>query len=251
MPEPTTNTTVMAERPPRLSPLHATHQELGASFVSRAGWEVPQTYTSPEEAAAIREQVGLADLSSLGKLLVRGEAAAEALRDAFGVSPVDTGHTVQFTIEDQTQSARDGSYLARLTIDEFLLITSPGAEGAAARQVKDGRVARGLFLTVVDQTSGLAGLTVVGPRGWDVLSKLCAFPLSLRDFPNRRVVQTSLAKVHSIIMRNDFGALPAYELYFERPYAEYLWNSITDAGNEFGIMPIGWVTLMDVETRFL
>ena len=252
MPELTTNTTGLAKRPPRLSPLHATHQELGASFVSRAGWEVPQAYTSPEEeAAAIREQVGLADLSSLGKLLLRGAAAAEILHGAFGVSWVDTGYVAGFATEDQTQSALDRSYLARLTADEFLLITSPGAEGAAARQIKGGRAARGLFLTVVDQTSGLAGLAVVGSSGWYVLSKLCAFPLRPRDFPNHRVVQSSLAKVHTVIVRNNIGALPAYELYFERPYAEYLWNSIIDAGNEYRIMPIGWEALMDIDTRFL
>lgn len=252
MPEPTKNTPYLSERPPRLSPLHATHQQLGASFVGRAGWEVPQAYTSAAaEATAIREQVGLVDLSSLGKLLVRGEAAADVLRGSFSVSSVDTGHVVGFATEDQTQSAPDTGYLARLTADEFLLITSPGAEGAAARQIKEGHTARGLFLTVEDQTSGLAGLAVVGPSGCEVLSKLCAFSLGLRDFPNHRVVQSSLAKVHSIIVRNDIGALPAYELYFERPYAGYLWHSITDAGTQYGLIPMGWAALTDIETRFL
>jgi heterotetrameric sarcosine oxidase gamma subunit len=241
--EPTTTGSPAADGPPRLSALHYTHEKLGARFVSRAGWQVPQTYTSPEdEAGAIREGVGVADLSSRGKLLVRGDADAtlELLGDAFGVGSVEVGHTARIAVEGQADSPWDRSYLARLVADEFLLFTPPGAESEVARRVEEERAADDLFLTVVDGTSGLAGLAVVGPAGREILSKLCALPLNARDFPNQRVAQGSLAKAHAIFVRNDVEALPAFELYVERPYGEYVWMCVMDAGREFGIIPFGW-----------
>ncbi len=227
-------------RPPRWSPLHATHQVLGAQFVSQAGWQVPKTYTSPEdEVRTIRERVGLADASSLGKLVVKGNAAPGLLAEVFDVTPAAPGHGSQAVLQEKFGPSLGSSYIARLAPDEFLIITSPGDEDNAARHIERQRAARNLFVTVVNQTSGLAGLTVAGPYSRELLGKLCAQPLSPRDFPNHRVAQNSLAMVHTIIVRNDLGNLAAFELYVERPYAEYVWASLMDAGHEFGIIPFG------------
>jgi len=54
------------------------------------------------------------------------------------------------------------------------------------------------------------------------------------------VAQTGVAQVHTTLLRHDLGDVPAFELYFERPYAEYVWNSLIDAGGEYGIVPFGW-----------
>lgn len=231
----------LSNRPNRLSPLHATHQTLGAQFVSIDGWQVPQAYTSPEgETAGGQERVGVADLSPCGKLTVRGEAARELLADVFGLAPSAPGLVSPMAAPTETGQPVRGVSVARLTPDEFLIITPPGEDQEAAQAIEERRVAGGLFVSVVNQTPGLAGLLVVGPRGRDVLSKLCALPLSPDDFPNRRVAQSSLAKVRAILVRNDVGGLPAFELYFERPYAEYVWTSLVDAGGEFGVTPFGW-----------
>lgn len=241
--EPATTESAATDGLPRLSALHAVHEKLGARFVSRAGWQVPQTYTSSQdEAASIREGVGLADLSSRGKLLVRGEPSTilELLSDTLGVGPVEVGHTAPIAAESQADSPWDRGYLARLVADEFILFTPPGAAMKIARQVKEKRAENDLFLTLVDGTSGLAGLAVVGPASREVLTKLCALPLNDRDFPNQRVAQGSLAKAHAIVVRNDVEALPAFELYVDRSLGEYVWTSIMDAGREFGIIPFGW-----------
>jgi heterotetrameric sarcosine oxidase gamma subunit len=184
----------------------------------------------------------LADLSSLGKLLVRGDADATLglLGDAFGVGLVEIGHTTPIAVEGQADSPWDWGYLARLVADEFLVFTPPGGEAGAARRIEEKHPANDLLLTVVDHTSGLAGLAVVGPACWEVLSKLCALPLNARDFPNQRVAGGSLAKAHAIFVRNDVDALPAFELYVERPYGEYVWTCVMDAGREFGIIPFAW-----------
>ena len=205
------------------------------------GWQVPQVYNSPEsEAGAVRERVGLADLSACGKLIVRGDAARDLLADGFGLAPPAPGLVSPAFAPSGTGPPAHGIHAAGLTSDEFLAITPPGEDEDAAQALEERRVDRRLFVSVVNQTSGLAGLLVAGPQARAMLRKLSALPLSADDFGDRRVAQGSLAKVHVIIMRIDFGPLPTFELYVERPYAEYVWASLMDAGEEFGITPFGW-----------
>jgi heterotetrameric sarcosine oxidase gamma subunit len=158
---------------------------------------------------------------------------------------VAPGHTLPVGIQDNPGSFLDGSYLARLTPDEFFIITPPGIEGRFARQLERECAVRGLFVTLIDQTSGIAALVVIGPNSYNVLGKLCGLPLHPDDFPDRRVAQTSLARVHTTIIRNDIVGLSAFQLYFERPYGEYVWSCILDAGRESEIIPFGWGALVN------
>ena len=232
-------------RPTRHSPLHTIHRELGAQFENHAGWQVPKVYESSQvEVTAVQERVGVVDVSAVGKLTAQGDAAQELLTFVFDAVPEAPGH-VSPTLR------KDSCYIARLTMDEFLIVTPRDVEREMLQRFDSERERHGLFVTVVDQTSGLAGLLLVGPDSRKLLSKLCALPFgpslepksfTLTDFPNHRVAQSSLAKVRILIVRNDRGDTPAFELFFERPYAEYVWESVMDAGAEFGIVPCGWET---------
>lgn len=249
--EETEQTIAVSDQPARLSPLHAKHRMLGAQFADQAGWQLPEAYTSAEnETAAVRERVGVADVSAAGKLIVKGDAAGELLAEAFGVAPASPGDVSPAALQDEAGQPVSQVYVAQLTADEFLVLAPPGAERSAAQCLKtqirsskpvlspvEGSEIRNV--TVVNQTSGLAGLVVAGPDSRELLGKLCALPFDPANFPNHHVAQSSLAKVHTVILRNDLSDLPAFELYFDRPYAEYVWESVMDAGNEFGIMPFG------------
>jgi heterotetrameric sarcosine oxidase gamma subunit len=224
----------------RLSPLHAIHRGLGAQFEYQAGWQIPKAYTSlPVEAAVLRERVGVVDVSAVSKLLVKGDEAQGLLTTMFDTVPAEPGLVSEM-------NAQDGrGYIARLTADEFLVITSPGTEGDTAQRLRTNQESH--FVTVVDQTSGLAGLLVAGPNSRELLSKLCGLSFAPADFPDRRMAQTSLAKVHALIVHADRGDLPAFELYFERPYGVYVWEAVLDAGAEFGIAPCGWEATSSLE----
>jgi len=82
------------------SPLHAVHEELGARFVDFGGWSMPVQYDSVlAEHAAVREAVGVFDVSHLGRATVSGQAATEALRHRFcnDVANLEPGRT-QYTM---------------------------------------------------------------------------------------------------------------------------------------------------------
>jgi sarcosine oxidase, subunit alpha len=220
------------DTPARLSPVHGRHTELGARFIEVAAWQVPQAYRSLEqEATTVRERVGVADLSFKGKVTVKGDGAGDLIARTFQLAHLPDGRSL---------TANNGLISLPLTADEYLLLSPPGGEDEIVRcLVQAGEPG----ITVVDLTHGLAGFFLAGADSAYVLSKICALPVEAPDFPNGHVAQSSLAKVHATIIRRDHDGLPAFEIYVERPYGEYVWDVIFDAGAELGIAPFGWQLL--------
>jgi sarcosine oxidase subunit alpha len=219
--------------PNRLSPLHHRHQTLGARFDHRGGWLIPEVYTiSGEEIAVLRENIGLIDISAWGKLLLKGVNASAVIAACVGEAPTKPGEVREIKANH--------IFIAGLTPDEFLILTPPGAEKEWETSLEAEIASQNVFISVIDLTSGLVGLSISGPKSTAVMSKLCALPFSSREFPNLRVAQSSFAQVRTAILRHDRGVLPAFELFADCSYGEYLWEAILDAGKEFALQPVGW-----------
>ena len=223
--------------PKRLSPLHNKHQTLGAHFDLRGDWLIPEVYTtSAEEAAALREGVGLIDISVWGKLILKGANTSAVIAACLGDSPAKPG-AVREIKSNQIS-------VAELTPNEFLILTPPGAEKKLATSLEAAITSQDIFVSVIDQTSGLVGISISGPMSTAVMRKLCAIPFSSKDFPNLFVAQSSFASVRATIIHHDQGTSPTFELFADCSYGEYLWETILDAGKEFGIRPVGWGALV-------
>lgn len=217
----------------RLSPLHAYHESKGARFDLRAGWLIPEVYTaSSEETAALRESVGLVDISARGKLIVKGDLAEVVIGTRWEETPKNPG--------DVSVVKPNDILIARLTMDELLILTSPGDESEIADSLEREIATRDFFVTVIVQTSSLVGLSLLGPKSVYLMRKLCALPFNPKAFPNLCVAQSSFAKTRATIIRHDRGETLAFELYADRSYGSYLWDAIMDAGREFSIQPVGW-----------
>lgn len=224
--------------PTKLTPLYTTAKALHAEFVEPGGWRLAKWYTKLEqELATARERVGLADVSAHGKLMIEGAAALEALKAAFGAGPDDIGGHV----------AVSAGGLYRLRPDVFYLSTRPGGEAEAHTQLETAITAHNLFVTVTNQTHGLADLRLIGPASRVVLGKLCGLDFSDEAFPNLTIKQTSVAKTKQMVIRRDFDPLLAYTLVGAQSLATYLWEVILEAGQEFGIAPIGVAALRELE----
>jgi len=222
--------------PKRQSPLQDRHQSLEAQFSSKGAWLVPEVYTDfKSELSALQESIGIADITAMGKLTVRGQGAADLVELSLGIIPARPGEIN--IIESK------GVIVAYLYHDEFFIFTPPGEEKNTAESLGTRVADQDSLITVVDNTSGLVGLSLSGPNSRSVMRKLCALSLDEKQFPNMRAAQTSFAKVRTTILRRDIEKAPRYDLFAERSYGEYLWDSILDAGMEFGIQPVGWQAL--------
>jgi sarcosine oxidase subunit alpha len=224
--------------PIRLTPLHSATQHLGAKFFEMGGWRFPEAYTTPAaEVATARQSVALADVTPHGKLQIEGAAALDAVKAAFRRAPETIGAGLQV----------EGGHLYRLRPDQFYLSTPPGGEGQAQTHLEAVIAENKWFVTITDLSQALAEMRVIGPNSRDLLSKVCALDFHPDAFPNLTAKQTSLAKTNQLIIRRDFGELPAFTFAGAQSLAAYVWGVVLEAGREFGIVPVGVTALAALE----
>ncbi len=204
---------------------------MGAHMVERDGWLQPAFYASADhEARILAEIIGICDVSPTGKLLLKGGDLSGFLN---AVLSFDDSLAVG-DVRKVSNPAR-GS-LARLTADECLILCEPEAVAdwiSALGEPTRDRV------YIIDQTSGLCGVRLVGPGSDALLSKLSEFDTSPGAFANMSCAQSRFAEIHGTIVRTDLGPLPSYDLFFSREFGEYAWDAIFEAGEEFGAAPVG------------
>jgi 4-methylaminobutanoate oxidase (formaldehyde-forming) len=247
----------------RRSALHDRLAGRGACFGEVAGWEranwfapegVAAAYEysygrqnwfdySAAEHAAVRDAVGVFDLSSFGKFVVEGPDSEVALNH---ICANDVAVPVGKIVYTQWLNEQ-GTIEADLTVtreapDRFLVVT------AAATQVRDfawlrDHVPKGALCHATDVTSGLAVLSVMGPRSRELLSTLTVDDLSddRFRFGTSRVIDLGYARVRA--SRITYVGELGWELYIPTEYATGVFDVLMAAGEEFGLRPAGYHAL--------
>lgn len=152
-----------------------------------------------------------------------------------------------FKIPEQPNSLEktgDGSLIIRLGITEFLILTDPNHRGELSVQLTSEWEATN-FESIDMRTFYLprqdshACFLICGEYAPQLFAKLCAVDLRANHFPNLNVVQTTVARLGSIIIRNDLPDTLSYLILTDSTSAEYLWDCIIDTGQEFEVRAIG------------
>ncbi|GAA1939943.1 GcvT family protein [Nocardioides marmoribigeumensis] len=240
-----------------LSPVHDRLVEQGGLMREVSGWEGADWFAGPgehpdpqptwgrapwfeqweAEHRAVREAVGLMDMSFMAKLRVRGEGAGRVL-DHLSAGPVD-GPTETITY---TQWLNEGGRIeADLTVtkladDDFLVVASDTAHGHVlawlGRHLTDG-------VTVTDVTTDYGQLNVQGPRSREVLATLTDADLSTESFPFRTARWVTLAHVEVLLVRITYLGELGYELYVPAGHAVGVYDAVAAAGAAYGLRPVG------------
>jgi len=157
------------------SPLKKLHEELGASFGEFAGWNVPMNYSSViEEHLTVRRDVGIFDITHMGRLKISGSDALNLLEAAFTKR---IGKTKEGRMSGPTlalnESARviDDEMAYRLGAGDFLLVTNAAFKERMIDHLKWIAKVRGLDAMVEDITMRYALFAVQGPKSREVLEK--------------------------------------------------------------------------------
>jgi sarcosine oxidase subunit alpha len=215
--------------------MHGRQVALGARFVELAGWQVPDTFRTPEEElAAAHAGLGLVDLSALTKLRLLGAGVVDHLATRRPDAAVPRPGAVQHL------GSGSEALLLGLVADEYLQLSDPTAPDGSVGALQHGPGADGAAIHTADVTSTLLAIGLAGPRCRDLLRRVTSLDLRPWRFPDLTCAQGQVAEITGLLARVDRGGLPSYLLLASRGYGEYLWDTLWQAGGALGVAPLGW-----------
>lgn len=228
--------------PTRLTPMHARHLEAGAEMMDAGQWKRPRVYTSIEsEVRAVRERVGLIDVSTLGKIDLQGRDATSLLERIYTNKWTDlrVGRVRYGVMVDDSGIVMDDGTVARLGDEHFFVTTTSSGVAAVEEWLTWWMEGENLCAHVTNVTSGLAAVNLAGPRSRKVLAKVTDFDISAQGLPYLRATQNIVAGIPATILRIGFVGELGYEIHVPAECGEYLWDVLMEAGREFDIAPFG------------
>jgi aminomethyltransferase len=227
------------------SPLHDRHAALGAKFAEFGGWSMPLVYSSGlvKEHTAVREAVGIFDVSHLGKALVSGPGAAAYVNDTLSndLRKIRPGKA-QYTLccDDATGGIVD-DLIVYYHDDEHLLLVPNAANTAEVVRRLAATAPEGV--EVVDHHRDYAVLAVQGPRSDEVLDKV-GLPTGHEymsfveaDLADPAGGDGEAARV--VVCRTGYTGERGYELIARNDVAGQLWDALMEAGGEHDMLPCG------------
>ncbi|UNX56580.1 glycine cleavage system aminomethyltransferase GcvT (plasmid) [Georgenia sp. TF02-10] len=225
--------------PPLLShsPLHDRHVAAGAKLAEFGGWEMPLEYPTGvvKEHTAVREAVGVFDVSHLGKVAVRGSGAAGYVNRTLtnDLGRIHPGKAQYTLCCDPTTGGIVDDVIAYYKSDDDVLLVPNAANSAEVvrrllADLPDG-------VTVTDQHHEQVVLAVQGPRSDAVLSAL-GLPVG-HEYMS--FVDAELGGRALTVCRTGYTGERGYELIAPAEGAGELWDALLEAGAEHGIVPCG------------
>jgi aminomethyltransferase len=224
--------------PLRQTPLHATHVALGARMVPFAGWEMPVQYTGvTQEHNAVRNAVGLFDVSHMGELHFEG-AGAGALVDSLvtnAVGGLALGRALYTVACSERGTILDDLIIYRLGETHYLVVCNASNLDKMSAHFARHAAGRCEFRDASDDTALLA---LQGPRSSDVLRAIDP-QLPALHLARFGVSRATLAGIPITTARTGYTGEDGFELFCPSASAAELWRALFEAGRAFGLEPIG------------
>jgi aminomethyltransferase len=218
------------------TPLYAAHLRHGARMVEFAGWDMPVQYAGLiEEHEAVRNAVGLFDVSHMGEVVFRGPRALASLQAIFtnDLSKVADGQAQYGCLCRDSGGIVDDVVVYRRSAEDLLVCVN------AANRAKDFEwlKAHADGAEVRNESDDWAQVALQGPRAQAVLRKLTDANLdALRTY---RHAPGTVAGIPCLVARTGYTGEDGFELFCPSAQAEKLWDALMVAGQPEGIQPAG------------
>lgn len=217
---------------------YSIHEKHGAKIVEFAGYLMPIQYSSIiAEHKAVRNSVGVFDVSHMGEVFVEGEKALDFVQH---ITVNDASVLFPGRVQYSAMCYPDGGIVDdllvyRLAENKFMLVVNASNIEKDFNWMKENNKFGVELKNLSDDYSLLA---VQGPKSKDVVQKICDKNLDLEYY---HFANTKIAGIDMIISRTGYTGELGYELYFigNEKDAEKVWTSLFEAGKEFDIQPVG------------
>ena len=255
-------------RPLRTSPFYPRLKELGAVFGEKNGWE-RVNYFEPgkpwrqagydqnnwgwgkpdffdrvkKESLSARQNVAVLDMTSFGKIDVKGKDALDLLQK-LAISDLDKalGSLTYTQFLNETAGIESDVTVCRIAKDHFRIISGTSFVSNDIGWIKM-YAQKGYDVSIKDVTNEFACLSLFGPNARKVLEKITQADVSNKAFAYLTAKNLDMGGVNVWAQRVSYTGELGWELYMANDDALKIWDAIMDAGKQFDISPIGYKAL--------
>lgn len=215
------------------------HVALGAKMVPFAGFEMPVQYSGvTEEHFAVREKVGIFDVSHMGQFFVEGPKAKDLLQyiTTNDITTLENGKAQYSCLPNGNGGIVDDLIVYKMDDETyFVVVNASNIEKDWNHFTKYNEKFGAAMRNASDDMSLLA---IQGPKATETLQKLTETDLA--QIPYYHFTVGSIAGVSDVIISNTgYTGSGGFEIYFKNGDALKLWEEISKAGEEFGLIPCG------------
>jgi len=221
----------------RRSPLHSRHESLSARTASFGGWEMPLEYAGGgvlKEHAAVREAVGVFDVSHLGSLRVTGPGAAAYVDSCLtnALDRIEPGQAQYTLVCDESGGVVDDLICYLFGADDLLLVPNAANSAEVAARLRSGAPSG---VVIDDRHADDAVLAVQGPRSDELLTAV-GLPAG---HPYMSFVSADRDGTGCVVCRTGYTGERGYEVVLPASSAAELWDALMAAGEPLGVRACG------------
>lgn len=218
--------------------LNQVHKNLNAKMVPFAGFEMPVQYSGVnQEHMAVREGVGVFDVSHMGQFFVKGPESEKLLQHigTNDVTKVAIGQAQYTCMLNDKGGIVDDLIIYKISNDEWMLVVN------ASNIEKDWDwISRNnkWNVSLENRSDQISLLAIQGPKSVEAMQSLT--DVNLSEIPFYHFKTGKFAGIdHVIISATGYTGSGGFEIYFRNQDAETIWNKVFEAGQSFGIQPCG------------
>ncbi len=241
----------------RKTPMHEWHLKNKAEFENVGQWKRAWYYPKnnenmfeavQRESKAARENAGILDASTLGKIDIQGTDASEFLNRVYtnAWSKLAVGKCRYGLMLNEDGMVYDDGVTTRLGENHYIMTTTTGGAANVLGKLEDYLQTEwpelDVYLTSV--TDHFATISVCGPNSKKIISNVIPdLDLSDENFPHMSFKNTKIGKVNCRVMRISFTGEHSYEINIQANYANSVWEKCMEVGKDFNITPYGTETM--------
>jgi aminomethyltransferase len=219
-------------------PLNDLHIKLGGKMVPFAGYTMPVRYSSDiEEHMTVRKGVGVFDVSHMGEFTLKGPHALDLIQQVTSndAATLVNGQAQYSYLPNETGGIVDDLLVYKIKDEEYMLVVNASNIEKDWEWIKHFNVKN---VEMKNLSDDLCLFAVQGPKAMATLQKLTTVDLSTIKYYH--FVIDELAGVKDVLISNTgYTGAGGFEIYVNKVYAEKVWTSIFEAGNDVDIKPIG------------
>lgn len=228
------------------TPLHDDQAARGGIFRQAGVWKRARYFSEDlnpkREILNVRENVGMIDVSTLGKFRLFGPDALAALQRVYigDMSRTRPGRCKYAAMCNDTGNLVDDGVVVRVGENDYYLTTSSNRAGITVEWFRYHTRYEGWDFNLVNLTDALGAINLAGPKAREVLEKVTGDDVSPKGFPYMGYRELELAGgVRARCVRLGFVGELSFELHVPASLTQYVWDLLWEAGEPFGIQPFG------------